>query len=353
MWFKSHPRNHSKAARPIGRAVFAFSGAEAGLGSTYTGETKGGARSASLSQADERLPAQFPCPRPKRRGFTGGTWFRPSDRARPALRCRNGVSAETPAIRREPLCAATEAVKCKGAPAKPVLRGRQIPSPQPFKNSSSNWTGCFCVFWCGSGACLPCVRGGAERMRSGGVVGMVQEKADCNRQPVPIRYPQPLSRLRRQLPLHRGAKPRGDGRPGVCPFSPGQKKTAVGRQRCGRRSALFPQQRPRSGAGLLSARPAGLGSAPANAAAAALAAPAAAAAGASALFHGAQGQRGPQGQKPQDHSRSHGAQSRPASWNTPQAQSQATAHCSRETPAAFQPESSSRRTAAMAAMQGV
>ncbi len=132
-----------------------------------------------------------------------------------------------------------------------------------------------------------------------------------------------------------------------------KRKTAVGRQRRGGRSALFPQQRPRSGAGLLSARPAGLASAPANAAAAALAAPAAAAAGASALFHGAQGQRGPQGQKPQDHSRSHGAQSRPASWNTPQAQSQATAHCSRETPAAFQPESSSRRTAAMAAMQGV
>ena len=72
---KAHPRNHSKTARPIGRAVFAFSGAEAGLGSTYTGETKGGARSASLSQADERLPAQFPCPRPKRRGVTGGTWF--------------------------------------------------------------------------------------------------------------------------------------------------------------------------------------------------------------------------------------------------------------------------------------
>ena len=56
---------------------------------------------------------------------------RGADRARPALRCRNGVSAETPAIRREPLCAATEAVKCKRAPAKPVLRGRQIPSPQP------------------------------------------------------------------------------------------------------------------------------------------------------------------------------------------------------------------------------
>ena len=126
------------------------------------------------------------------------------------------------------------------------------------------------------------------------------------------------------------------------------------------RAARFavPQWRFRSNArdqvrGLLSARPAGLASAPANAAAAALAAPAAAAAGASALFYGAQGQRGPQGQKPQDHSRSHGTQSRPASWNTPQAQSQATAHCSRETPAAFQPESSSRRTAAMAAMQGV
>ena len=86
-------------------------------------------------------------------------------------------------------------------------------------------------------------------MRSGGVVGLVQEKAACNRLPAPIRNPQPLSRLRRQLPLHRGAKPRGDGRPGVCPFSPGQKKTAVGRQRRGGRSALFPQQRPRSGAG--------------------------------------------------------------------------------------------------------
>ena len=42
----------------------------------------------------------FPVLRPKRRGFTGGTWFRPSDRARPAARCRNGVSAETPAIKR-------------------------------------------------------------------------------------------------------------------------------------------------------------------------------------------------------------------------------------------------------------
>ena len=64
-----------------------------------------------------------------------------------------------PQCRREPLCAATEAVKCKRAPAKPVLRGRQIPSPQPFKNSSSNRTGCFCVFWCGSGAWLHLHRG--------------------------------------------------------------------------------------------------------------------------------------------------------------------------------------------------
>ena len=30
-------------------------------------------------------------------------------------------------------------------------------------------------------------------MRSGGVVGKVQETVACNRKPVPIRYPQPLS----------------------------------------------------------------------------------------------------------------------------------------------------------------
>ena len=59
--------------------------------------------------------------------------------------------------------------------------------------------------------CLPCVRGGAERMRSGGVVGNVQKKVPCNRKPVPIRHPQPLSQGLRpcQLPLHRGAKPCG------------------------------------------------------------------------------------------------------------------------------------------------
>ena len=48
--------------------------------------------------------------------------------------------------------------------------------------------------------CLPCVRGGAERMRSGGVVGRVQEKAACNRQPAPIRHPQPLSQGLSALP---------------------------------------------------------------------------------------------------------------------------------------------------------
>ena len=82
--------------------------------------------------------------------------------------------------------------------------------------------------------CLPCVRGGAERMRSGGVVGTVQEKAAWYCQPVPARYPQPLSQGLSALPapltqgsqalrgillrrsqalrgilLHRGAKPCG------------------------------------------------------------------------------------------------------------------------------------------------
>ena len=54
-------------------------------------------------------------------------------------------------------------------------------------------------------------RGCAERMRSGGVVGRVQEKVTCDRKPAPIRHPQPLSQGLRpcQLPLHRGAKPCG------------------------------------------------------------------------------------------------------------------------------------------------
>ena len=56
----------------------------------------GAAKLTKDASCDFRLPSLVF--RPKRRGFTGGTWFRPSDRARPALRCRNGVSAETPAI---------------------------------------------------------------------------------------------------------------------------------------------------------------------------------------------------------------------------------------------------------------
>ena len=37
-------------------------------------------------------------------------------------------------------------------------------------------------------------------MRSGGVVGTVQEKVSCNRNPVPTRYPQPLSQGLSALP---------------------------------------------------------------------------------------------------------------------------------------------------------
>ena len=84
-------------------------------------------------------------------------------------------------------------------------------------------------------SCLPCVRGGAERMRSGGVVGRVQEKAACNRKPVPIRYPQPLSQGLSALPAplfdrgrfcgnagrHRAAgRARSDGRNHVPPVNP-------------------------------------------------------------------------------------------------------------------------------------
>ena len=69
-------------------------------------------------------------PRPKRRGFTGGTWFRPSDRARPAVRRRNGVSAETPAIRRELSPQATEGENsqsvCSGHPALRLRGGERF-----------------------------------------------------------------------------------------------------------------------------------------------------------------------------------------------------------------------------------
>ena len=59
--------------------------------------------------------------------------------------------------------------------------------------------------------CLPRVRGGAERMRSGGVVGSVQETVTCNRKPVPIRYPQPLSQGLSALtaPLTQGSQGAG------------------------------------------------------------------------------------------------------------------------------------------------
>ena len=83
--------------------------------------------------------------------------------------------------------------------------------------------------------CLPCVRGGAERMRSEGVVGNVQKKVPCNRKPVPIRHPQPLSQGLRpcqfpfsiagvsaETPLrHRIAgRARSDGRNHVPPVNP-------------------------------------------------------------------------------------------------------------------------------------
>ena len=51
-------------------------------------------------------------------------------------------------------------------------------------------------------------------MRSGGVVGLVQEKVACDRKPVPIRHPQPLSQGLTALPapLTQGSQaPRGDG----------------------------------------------------------------------------------------------------------------------------------------------
>ena len=58
--------------------------------SPYTGEARGGRRS---------LVPSSPVLRPKRRGFTGGTWFRPSDRARPALRCRPAFPQKRPRSR--------------------------------------------------------------------------------------------------------------------------------------------------------------------------------------------------------------------------------------------------------------
>ena len=74
-------------------------------------------------------------------------------------------------------------------------------------------------------------------MRSGGVVGKVQEEVAWYRKPAPIRHLQPLSQTLRvcQLPLHRGAKPpRGTGFPseGAKPCG-GRKHPSEGAKPCG------------------------------------------------------------------------------------------------------------------------
>ncbi len=129
-----------------------------------------------------------------------------------------GVSAETPAIKRG-------------------LRGAfRFPRKTGFAGSPGHWIG--------SGRpplrtptapCLPCVRGGAERMRSGGVVGMVQEKVSCNRNPRsytkpttpqsgPAALPAPLfdrGRFCGNAGRHRSAgRARSDGRNHVSPVNP-------------------------------------------------------------------------------------------------------------------------------------
>ena len=110
--------------------------------------------------------------------------------------------------------------------------------------------------------------------------------------------------------LRRGKEPCSSRKPSSFWTKDERRKTKDERRRSGDKGAAGEARFFRRNAhdqvrGLLSARPAGLASAPANAAAAALAAPAAAAAGASALFHRAQGQHGPKGQKAQEHHRSH------------------------------------------------
>ena len=83
----------------------------------------------------------------------------------------------------------------KRGPRRSLRRGKE---PCSSRKPSSFWTGDGetkgqAPSFVPRRACLPCVRGGAERMRSGGVVGRVQEKAACYRMPVPTRCPQPLS----------------------------------------------------------------------------------------------------------------------------------------------------------------
>ena len=123
-------------------------------------------------------------PRPKRRGFTGGTWFLSPAQTAPGapFYLTASVAGKTGSLRH---CAALAAGRSRAARfAVPPGVSAETPAIE---------------------------RGGAERMRSGGVVGRVQEKVTCDRKPVPTRCPQPLSQTLRvcQLPLHRGAKPSG------------------------------------------------------------------------------------------------------------------------------------------------
>ena len=80
-------------------------------------------------------------------------------------------------------------------PRSKALRG--VPNPSAPAKALTERSELFCFR---PPSCLPGVRGGAERMRSGGVVGTVQEKVICNRKPVPTRYPQPLSQGLSALP---------------------------------------------------------------------------------------------------------------------------------------------------------
>ena len=108
-------------------------------------EPRGGRRS---------LIPSSPVLRPKRRGFTGGTWFRPSDRARPAPRCRPAFPQKRPRSRggsgghfalgkkapRRPFCPLSAGGKWTpfSAPAGAELslrRTRGAPQSKPVANS--------------------------------------------------------------------------------------------------------------------------------------------------------------------------------------------------------------------------
>ena len=153
--------------------------------------------------------------------------------------------------------------------------------------------------------------------------------------------------------LRRGKEPCSSRKPSSFWTKDERRKTEVGRQRCGGRSALFPQQRPRSGAGPVICPAGGAGKRSCQRRSRRIGRTGSRSRRRFGAFLWSAGPTRPKGPKGPGASPFPCAQSRPASWNTPQAQSQARMHCSRETPAAFQPEASSRRTAAMAAMQGV